>query len=193
LILLARLTVVMSAFIDGWIQKPFPTLVLSASGVIALADLQTIAQRTAITGGASWMDTLLLAPGIHYQQAADELFRKGGAAAIVDVVDEFDGSAVIFKLNNAATANYIQNVAKPGETVTLDVGRAIAARGRYKLHRSEAGDTATAWRDNQVTDFGWASQVLYLAGPVLTVAAIAFIVIFKDCEFTNPSAPIVDT
>ena len=183
----------MSAFIEGWVQKPFPTLTLSASGVLALADLQTIAQRTAITGGASWMDTLLLAPGIHYQQAADELFRKGGAAAIIDVVDEFDGSAVIFKLNNAATANYIQNVAKPGETVTLDVGRAIAARGRYKLHRSKGGDTATAWRENQVTDFGGISHALYLAGPVLTVAAISFIVIFKDCESNNPFAPIVDT
>ncbi|KAH6628299.1 hypothetical protein F5144DRAFT_654501 [Chaetomium tenue] len=168
------------SFIEGWAQKPFPTLAFSAGGVLALADLQTIAQRTALTGGASWMDTLLLAPGIHYQQAADELFRKGGAGAIIDVVDELDGSAAVFKLNNAATANYIQNVAKPGETVTLDVGRAIAARGRYKLHRSESGDTATAWRETQVTDFGWMSHALYLAGPVLTIAAITFIVLFKD-------------
>ncbi|EAQ89612.1 hypothetical protein CHGG_06231 [Chaetomium globosum CBS 148.51] len=168
------------SFIEGWAQKPFPTLAFSAGGVLALADLQTIAQRTALTGGASWMDTLLLAPGIHYQQAADELFRKGGAGAIIDVVDELDGSAVVFKLNNAATAHYIQNVAKPGETVTLDVGRAVAARGRYKLHRSESGDTATAWRETQVTDFGWISHALYLAGPVLTIAAITFIVLFKD-------------
>ncbi|KAH6854882.1 hypothetical protein B0I37DRAFT_42039 [Chaetomium sp. MPI-CAGE-AT-0009] len=169
------------SFIEGWNQKPFPTLTLSISGVLALADLQAIAERTAITGGASWMDVLVVAPGIHYQQAADELFRKGGgAAAIVDVVDEFEGSAVTFKLNNAATANYILNVAKPGETVTLDVGRIVAARGRYKLHLSDSGDEATAWREGKSTKTGWVSHVLYLAGPILTVATITILVLFKD-------------
>jgi hypothetical protein len=171
------------SFIPGWNPKPFSTLTLSTSGILALADLHTIAQRTAITGGASWLDTLLLAPGIHYQQAADELFRKGGASAIIDVVDEFAGSAVTFKLRNAATANYIQNVAKPGETVTLDVGRAVAAKGRYKLSRSDSGNHATAWRENGTSsDLGWVSHGLYLASPVLTIAATAFIVVFKDCE-----------
>lgn len=170
------------AFIPGWNQKPFPSVALSAGGLLALADLQTIAQRTAITGGASWMDSLLLAPGLHYQQAADELFRRGGAAAIVDVVDEWGGAAVALKLNNAATANYIQNVAKPGETVTLNVGRVAAARGRYKLRRSDSGNHATAWREAGNSGLGWVSHMLYLMSPVLTLAAIAFIVLFKDCK-----------
>ncbi|KAK3298585.1 uncharacterized protein B0H64DRAFT_78777 [Chaetomium fimeti] len=169
------------SFIEGWNQKPFATLTLSVSGVLALADLHGIAERTVITGGASWIDILLLAPGIHYQQAADDLFRRGGgAASVVDVVDEFEGSAVTFKLNNAATATYIQSVAKPGETVTLDVGRAIEGRGRYKLHRSESGDEATAWKEGKPPGRGMVSHALYLAGPILTLAAIVFIVIFKD-------------
>ena len=159
------------SFVPGWNPKPFSTLALSASGVLALADLNTIAQRTAITGGASWIDTLLLAPGIHYQQAADELFRKGGASAIIDVVDEFAGSAVTFKLRNAATAHYIQNVAKPGETVTLDVGRAVSAKGRYKLRRSDSGNHATAWRETGPSDLGWVSHALYLTSPVRHVFA----------------------
>ncbi|KAK4155347.1 hypothetical protein C8A00DRAFT_42065 [Chaetomidium leptoderma] len=170
----------MTTFIPGWNPKPFPTLALSAGGVLALADLHTIAQRTAITGGASWMDSLLLAPGIHYQQAADVLFRKDGASAIVDVVDEMGGSAVALKINNAATASYIQKVAKPGETVTLDVGRVVAARGRYKLHRSDSGNHATAWRESGGSSLGWVSHVLYLSGPVLTLTAIVFVVLFKD-------------
>jgi hypothetical protein len=171
------------AFVPGWNQRPFPRLALSAGGLIALADLQTIAQRTAITGGASWVDSLLLAPGLHYQQAADELFRKGGASAIVDVVDEGGGSAVSLKLNNAATANYIQKVAKPGETVTLDVGRVVAARGPYKLRRSNSGNHATAWKEKSGSGLGWVSHMLYLISPALTLTAITFIVLFKDCRF----------
>jgi hypothetical protein len=38
---------------------------LDAAGLVALADLNTIAQRTAIVGSASLLDCLVLAPGIH--------------------------------------------------------------------------------------------------------------------------------
>jgi hypothetical protein len=171
-------------FIPGWTSKPFPALTLSAGGLLALADLQTIAQRTALTGGASWMDSLVLAPGIQYQAAADELFWKGAAASIVDVVDEHGGAAVSMKFANAATWHYIQRVAKPGETVTLNVGRAIAAHGSsYMLRRTDSGDHAMAWRVGGKPDLGIVSHVLYLISPVLTVAAIGFLVIFKDCKF----------
>ncbi|KAK4239151.1 hypothetical protein C8A03DRAFT_32766 [Achaetomium macrosporum] len=171
----------MATFIPGWNQKPFSTITLSAGGLLAIADLQTIAQRTALTGGASWMDSLVLAPGIQYQAAADELFWKGAAASIVDVVDEHGGAAVSLKLTNAATWHYIQRVAKPGETVTLNVGRAVAAHGAsYMLRRTDSGDHAMAWRVGRKPDLGFVSHVLYLISPVLTLAAIGFIVIFKD-------------
>ncbi|KAL2181063.1 uncharacterized protein P884DRAFT_53474 [Thermothelomyces heterothallicus CBS 202.75] len=170
----------MTTFIDGWTSKPFPKLAFSAGGVLALADLHTIAQRTAIAGGASWFDALVLAPGIHYQQAADELFRKGGAVAITDVVDEFRGSPVTFELRNAAIAHYIQQVAKPGMTVTLNVGRLVAAKGRYKLSRSNSGLHATAWRDTVKPETGWLSHALYLTTPFITVVSITLLVIFKD-------------
>jgi hypothetical protein len=170
------------SFIPSWDPKPFSGLSFSAGGVLALADLSTIAQRTAITGGASWMDSLLLAPGLHYQQAADELFRKGDASSIVNIVDERGGAAVALKLNNAATANYIQRIAKPGETVTLDVCHAVAARGRYKLRRSNSGNHATAWRERSRPELGWISHLLYLSSPVLTLTAVTFTILFKDCE-----------
>ncbi|KAI5796165.1 hypothetical protein FPQ18DRAFT_326987 [Pyronema domesticum] len=38
---------------------------LDAAGLVALADLNTIAQRTAIVGSASLLDCLVLAPGIY--------------------------------------------------------------------------------------------------------------------------------
>ncbi|KAK4162044.1 hypothetical protein QBC43DRAFT_322785 [Cladorrhinum sp. PSN259] len=202
-----------STFIPGWVQKPFPGITLSAGGLLALADLHTIAERTAITGGASWMDILLLAPGLHYQQAADQLFRKGGEA-IVAMVDKGSGSAErpiefeldrnddaaaatggngaapkktstlnrsqSLKINNAATAQYIQSIAKPGEVVTLDVGRLVASKGRYKLKRSNSGYHASAWLETNSSGIGWVSHILYLLGPLLTFGTIALAVLFKD-------------
>ncbi len=122
-----------------WSTKPIPNLALSASGLIALADLSTIAQRTAITGGSSWMDTLLLAPGLQYQQAADELVKGSGMEGIVDAVEQRDGKPTTFRINNAATAHYIQKIARPGQVVTLDVGSLPAAKARYRLKRSDSG------------------------------------------------------
>ncbi len=122
-----------------WTTKPIPNLSLSASGLIALADLSTIAQRTAITGGSSWMDSLLLAPGLQYQQAADELVKGSGVDAIVDAVEGRDGKPTTFKINNAATAHYIQKIARPGQQVTLDVGSLPASKARYRLKRSDSG------------------------------------------------------
>ncbi|TQN64501.1 hypothetical protein CSHISOI_10923 [Colletotrichum shisoi] len=52
-------------------KKPIPGLSLSAAGLVALADLRTVANRTALKGTSSWLDALVLAPGLHYQQAAD--------------------------------------------------------------------------------------------------------------------------
>ncbi|KAK1504400.1 uncharacterized protein CCOS01_16852 [Colletotrichum costaricense] len=59
-------------------KEPIPGLSLSAAGLVALADLQTIANRTALTGTSSWFDALVLAPGLHYQQAADSVAGTSG-------------------------------------------------------------------------------------------------------------------
>ncbi|KAK4189758.1 hypothetical protein QBC35DRAFT_379576 [Podospora australis] len=157
----------MDTFIPGLTQKPFPGISLSAGGLLALADLKTISQRTALTGGASWLDTLLLAPGLHYQQA------EGGSLAIAGMVDENGGHPVNLRLNNTATAKYIESVAKPGETVTLDIEG-------YKLERSATGLNATAWLEHKGARLGWASHILYLMGPLLTCSALVFIIVFKD-------------
>ncbi|KAF6815387.1 hypothetical protein CPLU01_14157 [Colletotrichum plurivorum] len=53
-------------------KTPIHHLSLSSAGLIALADLQTLSRRTALTGTSSWLDALVLAPGLHYHQAAEE-------------------------------------------------------------------------------------------------------------------------
>ncbi|KAK0628187.1 hypothetical protein B0T17DRAFT_588385 [Bombardia bombarda] len=170
----------------GWTTNPIPGVSLSAGGLLALADLSTVAQRTAITGGSSWLDVLLLAPGLHYQQAADELSRwSGGATRIVDAIEDYNGKATTFRVNNAATALYIRRIARPGQVVTLDVGalpiRTKRKRGvRYLLKRSESGMHATVWTEDDLSDLGWLSHLLYLTSPVLTVAALVLVILFQD-------------
>ncbi|KAK0730034.1 hypothetical protein B0H67DRAFT_21001 [Lasiosphaeris hirsuta] len=165
-----------------WSTRPIPGVSLSAGGLLALADLSTVAQRTAITGGSVWLDSLLLAPGLHYQQAADELVKRTGGTVIVDAVEEkHDTTLLAFRINNAATANYIQRIAKPGETVTLDVGLIPVMRDRFRLRRSLSGLHVTiSWAENDMLDLGWVSHLLYLVSPVLTIAALAFSILLQD-------------
>ncbi|GJC97444.1 hypothetical protein ColKHC_06270 [Colletotrichum higginsianum] len=59
-------------------KEPIPGLSLSAAGLVALADLHTVANRTALKGTSSWLDALVLAPGLHYQQAADGVAGDSG-------------------------------------------------------------------------------------------------------------------
>ncbi|KAK3495562.1 hypothetical protein B0T13DRAFT_512500 [Neurospora crassa] len=181
-----------------WTTYPIPGVSLSAGGLLALADLSTVAQRTAITGGSSWLDSLLLAPGLHYQQAADELAKwsASSATAVVDAgsgteprpsITRGDGSEeskslapATFRINNAATLLYLQKIARPGQTVTLDVGTIPAIRQRLRIRRSESGFHATIWAEDDLPDLGWLSHVLYLISPVLTITAIVLVILFQD-------------
>jgi hypothetical protein len=46
---------------------------LRDTGLVALADLPTISNRTALKGSASFLDVLFLAPGIHRQNVASDV------------------------------------------------------------------------------------------------------------------------
>jgi len=173
----------------NWTTTPIPGVSLSASGLLALADLSTVAQRTAITGGSSWLDSLLLAPGLHYQQAAEELARGGlsdavSGSSIIDAVEEQDGQPVRFRIKNAATALYIHKIARPGQVVTLHVGAAPHRGSVYRMKRSNSGLHATVWEEDDMPDLGWVSHLLYLISPVLTVASLVFVILLQDCMST---------
>lgn len=147
--------------------------------MVALADLSTIAQRTALAGGSSWLDSLLLAPGLHYQQAADALAKEGGI--VLNAVEtERDGRVLTYSILNQATINYIERIARPGEIVTLDVGQ-IPPRYRRRK-RASLGQRGTVWAGNDSPDLGWLSHLLYLISPLLTVVAFAFMILLEDCK-----------
>lgn len=183
-------------FIPGWSSQPFPNFSLSASGLVVLADLSTIARRTALRGGSSWLDSLLLAPGLHYQQAADDLFRGGTAQILTAVERDRDGNPITHQMVNQAVVSYVLRVAKEGRTVVLDVGEVPLKKQSWPTRRREnvrRGQRAMVYGGSaQVEEsLSWVAQLLYVASPILTCVAIVLLVLFKDCECFCPSTVLM--
>lgn len=180
--------------ISSWTSTPIPNLSLSAGGLLALADLNTVAQRTAIKGGSSWLDALVLAPGLHYQQAADALEQESvpGLAAELGLTaaieTKADGTELRrYVINNIAMVNYLKRIwgnNEKGGVITLNVGMAtegeemeqMAKRLSAKLYRQ--GVSTADWNDGVELD--WLSHVLYLMSPLLTISAVTFMVLLAD-------------
>ncbi|ROV91607.1 hypothetical protein VSDG_07906 [Cytospora chrysosperma] len=178
--------------IHGWTNTPIPDFSLSAAGLIMLADLSTVAQRTALRGGSSWLDSLLLVPGLHYQQVADELSR-GDTSAVLYAVEAGSaasgGRPVSHRIVNQAVVGYILRAAQEGRTVVLDVGeeapagraRGWRARGtRASVYSTGRRGGGGGGRGGDLPDLGWAAHLLYLASPVLTCVASVFLILLGD-------------
>ncbi|RYP48517.1 hypothetical protein DL768_005596 [Monosporascus sp. mg162] len=165
----------------NWSQTPIPNFEPSAGGLLALADLGTIAQRTAIVGGSSWLDSLILAPGLHYQQAADALADR--VMASYDAVEIYEGKTLRYRITNPATIRYLQRLASSGQRVVVDVG-AIPHRSHFfsscRGRRRGVPQRAIIWADDGYLDLGWLSHVLYLAAPVFTVVAFVFMILLQE-------------
>ncbi|CAM1506090.1 Fc.00g057310.m01.CDS01 [Cosmosporella sp. VM-42] len=177
------------ALISSWTTTPIPGLTLSAGGILALADLQTVARRTALAGGSSWFDALVLAPGLHYHQACDSLDREdlpgwfGGQLTAVEV----GGAQVRYVINNIVTLNYLKQLYRDGgsDVLMIDVGlikpSALAKKVQQMLIRKRTlSDKDDDDDENLLPDLDWMSHLLYLVSPTLTVAAITFMVLLED-------------
>ncbi|KAI0534058.1 hypothetical protein GGR58DRAFT_484217 [Xylaria digitata] len=164
----------------NWTQTPIPNVDISAAGLLALADLSTIAQRTRISG-ASWLDALLLAPGLHYQQAADAVLSE--LPSPFNAVESVDGKTSTYNIANTATLQYLERVGRAGQRIVVDVGRVPQRNyfpyGDDRRKRPSGGQRGVIWRD-QEAGIGWISQVLYLASPVLTITAFIFMVLLQE-------------
>lgn len=184
-----------NTLIHGWTNTPIPNFSLSASGLILLADLSTVAQRTALRGGSSWLDSLLLVPGLHYQQAADELSHHGESVVLDAVEVGSDGRPVSHRIVNQAVVGYILRTAREGRTVVLDVGE-VPLRSPWAW-RSRRGVRASVYSmgggggGGGDPDLGWAAHLLYLASPVLTCIASVFVVLLGDCESFIRHVPLL--
>lgn len=114
--ILFNATLELGRTIQMWLNRQSITAIsLDAAGVIALADLTTIAERTALTGSASLLDILLLTPGIHLQQKASEI--NGGELPSTGAMT----SGFVFRVENQATVAYLQKIGRTGSLVTVQV------------------------------------------------------------------------
>ncbi|KIP07599.1 hypothetical protein PHLGIDRAFT_127552 [Phlebiopsis gigantea 11061_1 CR5-6] len=96
---------------------------LDAAGLVALADLKTIQNRTALTGSASVSDMLLLAPGIHCHQSAEEV--NGGE---YPVTGQLNGGHYVFRVENQATVFWLQRVGETGKLVEVEVSQPLTRK-----------------------------------------------------------------
>ncbi|CCX15550.1 Similar to hypothetical protein CC1G_03479 [Coprinopsis cinerea okayama7 len=71
-------------------------LLINAAGLVALAELTTIAERTEIIGSASRLDTLVLAPGIHI---------KGNQPAMAALTTGY-----VFRVENQAMVSSLKSI-----------------------------------------------------------------------------------
>lgn len=127
---------------------------VEAGGIVALADLPTIASRCALTGGATWLDIFVLCPGIHLQQRAAELANQGELPPTAAMTTGY-----VFRTENQAMVGYLQRTGQAG-------------------HLSDAHVTMAKHEGRQnpfsaMSTIGILSSLLYLTAVVLTITTIA--------------------
>ncbi|KAK6503833.1 hypothetical protein TWF481_008839 [Arthrobotrys musiformis] len=88
---------------------------LDAAGLVALADIGTVQQRTVLTGTASFLDVFVLVPGLHLQQKAPSL--NGGEYPACAALT----SGYVFRVENPATVFYLQRVGRTGKLTSVEV------------------------------------------------------------------------
>lgn len=98
-----------------WMSTSIAHVSFDAAGLVALADLSMITERTALTGTASLLDIFVLAPGLHRQQNATDLnmAEYPPCAAMT--------TGYVFRVENQATVVYLQKVGRTGHLTNLSV------------------------------------------------------------------------
>lgn len=141
---------------------PIEGLSLDATGLIALADLTTIAKQTALNGTPGFLDPFTLCPGIHRQQHAVEL-NRGELPATAALT-----SGYIFRVENQATVFYLQKVGVSGHLVTVTV---------KKFSDKNSGAVGSLYALISVISTG---NLLYAAPVLLTLTALVFTILMND-------------
>ncbi|KAK0200604.1 hypothetical protein DFS33DRAFT_1362909 [Desarmillaria ectypa] len=147
---------------------PSPTsgkVTLQAAGLIALADVSAASVRTALVGSASIFDTLVIVPGMHQQQSADEInrgeFPTTGAMT----------TGYVFRVENPATVNYLQDIGVTGHLVTAHVSPSPSYDERLSKQNKLIQSLLVA---------GVPATLLYALCPVLTIIAFVLLGVIRD-------------
>ncbi len=147
-------------------------ITLESAGLVALADLPTVAVRTALMGTASWLDILVLAPGMHQQQSADEVNRS-----------EFPQTSsltngYVFRVENPATVSYLQRIGRTGYLVTALVEQKPQPEPNNTPKNSYIDTSSPRYHTFYIA--GVFVALLYLLCPILTIVVFALVGSIKD-------------
>ncbi|KAF3100335.1 hypothetical protein TWF569_006738 [Orbilia oligospora] len=101
--------------IDPPIDTRVETVGLDAAGLVALADIGTVQERTVLAGTSSFLDIFVLVPGLHLQQKAPSL-NAGEHPACGALTTGY-----VFRVENPATVFYLQRVGRTGHLTHVEV------------------------------------------------------------------------
>lgn len=143
-----------------------PHVSLDAAGLVAIAEITAVAQRTVLTGTSVYSDSLILCPGLHRQQSAPEL--NGGEFPAVAAMT----SGYCFRVENPATVSFLQRHGVTGHLVTLEVLPLLSARDGKK--KAESG----FWRWRNLKDL--APHLFYWNSAILSPAVLGFFLYIRE-------------
>ncbi|KAK0438816.1 hypothetical protein EV421DRAFT_1713968 [Armillaria borealis] len=140
-------------------------ITLEAAGLIALADFPAVALRTALVGGACFLDVLVLVPGMHTQQCAGEInrgeFPTTGAMT----------SGYVFRVENPATVSYLQSIGQTGHLVTARVSQNPSQNTDIPLPKRVVQSLVIA---------GIPATILYFLCPISTISVFVVLCVIGD-------------
>lgn len=149
-----------------------PNVSLDAAGLVAVADLTTIQERTVLTGNATLMDVFILCPGLHMQQKSTAL-NAGEYPACGNMV-----SGYVFRVENPATVYYLQRVGKTGHLTTLHVSKIGTTVNRLNGRRSWYSQVRTALIPHFETSY--AAGFVYLVAALWGLAVLILMGVMHD-------------
>ncbi|PBK82449.1 hypothetical protein ARMGADRAFT_1019628 [Armillaria gallica] len=147
-------------------------ITFESAGLIALADLSTVAVRTALTGTSSYLDILVLAPGMHQQQSAVKV-NDGELPLACSITTEY-----VFRVENPATVSYLRHIGRTIKLVTAWVSLSPPRR-RDPLTNPFCGIHTSIYTDPLFIT-GVRATLLYFLCPVLTVIVVVLLGIIRD-------------
>ncbi|KAK0488380.1 hypothetical protein EDD18DRAFT_1420255 [Armillaria luteobubalina] len=144
-------------------------ITLESAGLVALADLSTVAVRTALTGTASYLDVFVLAPGMHQQQSAVKI-NDGELPNTGSMTNGY-----VFRVENPATVSYLRHIGRTGKLVTAEVSLKPTHSPSNRLCNLDLSP-----RTNPFFVSGIRATLLYLTCPIFTIVVFALLVAIRD-------------
>ncbi|KAK0469252.1 uncharacterized protein EV420DRAFT_18317 [Desarmillaria tabescens] len=140
---------------------------LDCVGLLVLTDLPVVATKTPLIGTSSYLDILLLAPGMHRQQSiCDEPVCDSSYNGNPIATSKTSRSLCL--IENPATLRYLQSIGCTSHSVTVHISM------------NPVYDTRLSSWDQSFFVAGIAVTALYLLGPALTIAAATFLAAIRD-------------